>query len=158
MAQYRRLCRIAAMQTLTALLLRGESDEGKAKTCFLQVKEDFAPELGNKDEFSREIMNGVLKNREGLDQQIYELAPEWPIEKLSTVERVILEAGAFELLQYADTPLAVIINEWVDIAKEFGDETAGKFINGVLSNLAHQSRKEGRGTPPSKKNLSSEAK
>lgn len=145
MAKYRRLSRMIALQTLTALLLRNELQQGNAdkiEECFSYVKKEFAPELQHQDDFAKSLVHETLERQHELDTKIVEFAPEWPIEKLSPVERVILELGACELVFHPETPLPVIINEWVDIAKEFGDDTAGKFVNGVLSNLGNDVRTE----------------
>ncbi len=140
MAKYRRISRKTALQTLTALLLRGEEDSQTTQEVFEYIKQEFSPELGDQYEFALSLVMGVVQHRLELDDLITERAPEWPLEKLSPVERVILELGSYELLFEKETPLAVIINEWVDLAKEFGDETAGKFTNGVLSAIGNDAR------------------
>ena len=144
MAKYRHIARMVALQTLTALLVREKDDVKKAEEVFEYIKQEFSPELGQKDEFSRSLVLGVLKNRSDLDTEIKNRAPEWPLEKLSPIERSLLELGCYELLFEKETPLAVIINEWVDLAKEFGDETAGKFVNGVLSSFGDAVRSKKR--------------
>lgn len=153
MAKYRRLSRTMALQTLTALLLRNEQNEpAEVQKCFDYIKKEFAPELAQKDEFAKALIDGVLAYRNELDEKIVAFAPEWPVEKLSSIERLVLELGSFELIHHLDTPLAVVINEWVDIAKEFGDETAGKFINGVLSSIARAVRSQEK---PAKQSVAS---
>lgn len=142
MARYRHIARTVALQTLVSLLLRDESSDEGAEKVFAHVKREFAPELRRQDDFARELVKGVLDRRAVIDPKIQEFAPEWPLEKLSAVERVILEVGVFELMFHLQTPLGVIANEWVELAKEFGDETAGKFVNGVLSTLGHSVRGE----------------
>lgn len=116
------------------------SGNGDHERIFSYIVEEFAPELEIEDAFARKIFFGVVKTRSALDATLQEFAPKWPIEKLSSIERVALEVGAFELLEMPETPTAVILNEAVEIAKTFGDETAGKFINGVLSGLAKKVR------------------
>ncbi len=148
MAKYRRLSRIISMQTLVGLLLRGDHSLKMVEDSFRYLKKEFAPELREKDDFSESLVKGTLEKRAAIDTLIYRFAPEWPIERLSPVERTILEIGSYELMNFEETPLAVIVNEWVDIAKEFGDETAGKFVNGVLSNIGHHLRPDQQ-RPPS---------
>ncbi len=128
--KHRHLARQAALQILASLLLN--PIEPKEVIGF--VHKEFAPRL-KKADFLESIVFGVLKHQEELDKRIAHFAPSWPIEKLDPVERSILEMGCFEICQ-SDTPAPVIINEAVDLAKEFGDDTAGKFINGVLSSIA----------------------
>ncbi len=126
----RHLARQAAVQVVTSLLLA----EQKPSEAIEYIKTEFAPRL-HKDEFLREVVDGVLNNRESIDEKIEQFAPEWPIAKLNPVERAILEIGSYEIM-FTETPVAVIINEAVELAKEFGDESAPRFINGVLSSIS----------------------
>ena len=129
----RHLARQTALQVLTALLLNPTQTASEA---IAHAAKELAPQLNNLD-FLNQLVEGVLAHRETLDAQITELAPQFPIAKLDPVDRSILELGGFEILHY-DTPTPVAINEAVDLAKEFGDDAAGRFVNGVLSNLAKQ--------------------
>jgi N utilization substance protein B len=126
----RHLARQAALQTLVSLLLHPE----KAEDIIAFVHKEFAPQLTNIT-FTTNIVLGVLEHQSQIDEIIQKFAPEWPIQKLDPVERTVLEMGTYELY-HTDTPPAVIINEAVDLAKEFGDDTAGRFINGVLSSIS----------------------
>ena len=92
--------------------------------------------------FLHTLVFGVIENRAKIDKKIKEYAPEWPIEKLALVERIIIEIGLFEILYTEDTPHAVIINEAVEIAKNYGDENSSKFINGVLSTASKKFKKK----------------
>ena len=71
-----------------------------------------------------------------LDGIIAELAPEWPIDQIATVDRNILRMAVYELLFRDDTPPKVAINEAVELAKQFGSESSPRFVNGVLGSLA----------------------
>lgn len=133
--KHRHLARQAALQVLTSLLLHTENTEKVIEF----VHKEFAERLTD-DAFLKDLVYGVQKEREVLDAKIYEFAPDWPIEKLDPVERSILEIGAYEIL-CTETPAPVVINEAVDLAKEFGDDTAGKFVNGVLSAIARDINK-----------------
>lgn len=133
--KHRHLARQAALQVLTSLLLH----TSKEKEVISFVHKEFAERLTDTS-FLENLVHGVRKNQEELDKKIQEFAPEWPIEKLDPVERSILELGSFEIL-HTDIPAPVVINEAVDLAKEFGDDTAGKFINGVLSTIARDAKK-----------------
>ena len=126
----RHLARQASLQALVSLLLHTEEPEAVIDF----VHKEFAPQLNNIS-FTKNMVLGVLEHQKDIDEKIQEFAPEWPIEKLDPVERTVLEIGTYELC-YTDTPAAVIINEAVDLAKEFGDDTAGRFINGVLSSIS----------------------
>ncbi|QQS58816.1 transcription antitermination factor NusB [Candidatus Peregrinibacteria bacterium] len=126
----RHLARQVAVQVIVSLLLQ-DADPEEVITF---VHEDLNERLASRS-FLTLLVYGVLQNREEIDKHIQYFAPEWPIVKLDPVERAILELGSFELTA-TDTPPAIVINESVELAKEFGDDTAGKFINGVLSSLA----------------------
>jgi N utilization substance protein B len=93
--------------------------------------EDFASELDEK-EFSLNIANGVLEHHTEIDQTIKKFAPDWPLEKITTVDRNILRIATFELLFSEEIPSKVAINEAIELAKTFGGESSGRFVNGVL--------------------------
>jgi len=94
---------------------------------------EFAPGAEN-DKFMKNLLDGVIEKQKDLDNIISTAAPEWPIEKIAVLDRNILRIGLYELL-FADrreVPPKVAINEAIELAKKFGGETSGKFINGVL--------------------------
>jgi N utilization substance protein B len=88
-------------------------------------------------EFAESLFDGVLKHSAEFDELIVKYAPEWPLDKIAKIDKCILEIGMYELLYTPDVPPLVAINESVELAKSFGDTNASKFINGVLSALAH---------------------
>lgn len=104
-------------------------NENVADAEFLNLQE--APE------FAEKLALGVLAKKDILDQLITKSAPEWPLEKIDMTNRNILRLGIFELLfgKDFDVPAKVAINEAVEMAKAFGGETSGRFINGVLANI-----------------------
>ncbi len=85
--------------------------------------------------FARELVAGVIKNKEKLDAIIVETAPEWPIEQITIIDRNVLRLGIYELQFAKNTPPKVAINEAVEMGKRFGGESSGKFVNGVLGTL-----------------------
>lgn len=89
--------------------------------------------------FYRETLAGVVADLEGIEQA---MAPalDRPLAELSPVERVILQIGLFELIHRPETPLRVIINEAIELAKTFGGTDGHKFVNGVLDRLAQSLR------------------
>jgi N utilization substance protein B len=94
---------------------------------------EFAPDAQCSG-FMKTLLNGVISKQKDLDNVITSAAPEWPIEKISVMDRNILRIGLYELI-FADqeeVPPKVAINEAIELAKKFGGETSGKFINGVL--------------------------
>jgi N utilization substance protein B len=70
-----------------------------------------------------------------LDRLIGRYAPEWPVDQIAIVDRNILRMAIYEILHRADTPTKVAINEAVELAKEFGSDSSGRFVNGVLGSL-----------------------
>lgn len=90
-------------------------------------------------EFARQIIFGVLPLTGTLDQIIARYAPEWPLDQIAAIDRNILRMALWEFAVYHDTPIKVAINEAVELAKQFGSDSAPRFINGVLGALAdHQ--------------------
>jgi len=84
--------------------------------------------------FMQELLKGVLERRNDLDLVITKAAPEWPLERIAPVDRNVLRLGLYELL-FADrsvVPAKVAINEAIELAKSFGGENSGRFVNGVL--------------------------
>lgn len=118
------------MQTLFAVEFRG----GKAEKILEKILDEFAPKLKERD-FALNTLKGVLKNQKKIEKIIKKHAPKWPIEKIAKVDRAILEIGTFELIFSKDIPPVVAINEAIETAKHFGDESSPKFINGVLSSI-----------------------
>jgi N utilization substance protein B len=94
------------------------------------------PETG--EAFARQIVQAALQHRDILDTIIQRIAPEWPLEQMAPVDRNILRLAALELLYGSDTPPKVAINEAVELAKLFGSESSGRFVNGVLGTLLTQ--------------------
>jgi transcription antitermination protein NusB len=93
--------------------------------------EEFAPELDEK-EFAKSLVKGVMENREQIDATITQFAPDWPLPKITTVDRNVLRIGTYELKLDPQIPSKVAINEAIELAKTFGGESSGKFVNGVL--------------------------
>jgi len=86
--------------------------------------------------FARELVSGVVQNREKIDQNIKNFAPAWPIEQIPVVDRNILRLAIFEILLDNKVPVKVAINEAVELAKAFGGDNSSKFVNGVLGSVS----------------------
>ncbi len=84
--------------------------------------------------FVREICEGTWAARKELDAWLESLTGDWPIDRLANTDRAILRMAAYELM-FMDTPVRVVINEAVELAKAYGTEDSGKFVNGVLGAL-----------------------
>src|SRR4051812_22104165 len=105
----------------------------EALSIFKRNTEEFAPGMGDFS-FMDNLLQGVLDKKKDIDLIIEKAAPDWPIDKISIIDRNILRIGLFELL-FADrsqVPPKVAINEAIELSKTFGGETSSKFVNGVL--------------------------
>lgn len=139
MSANRHLGRIVALQTLYEQDFRRESqddtfslDEALARniTRYEDTIEDKS--------FIKQLVQGVDDQSHKLDAVIAPLAPEWPIEQIARMDRVILRMGIWELQYEKDVPPKVVINEAVELAKAFGGENSSKFVNGVLGSALKQ--------------------
>jgi len=83
-------------------------------------------------EFADFLLRGTLANLEQLDEELARQTAHWRLERLAAVDRNILRLAMFELMHEPDTPPAVVIDEAIEIAKKFGAEESGRFVNGVL--------------------------
>ncbi len=119
--------------------------EGDADAILARNIAEYAP--GSQDDrFMKNLFKGVIDKRKDLDNIIEKAAPEWPLEKISLMDRNILRLGLFELL-FADreeVPPKVAINESIELAKKFGGETSSKFVNGVLGAIYKEMGEPGK--------------
>lgn len=93
--------------------------------------DEFAPGLDDKG-FAKELVKGVLDHQEEIDGLITKYAPAWPLPQITVVDRNILRLGTYELRFSEAVPSKVAINEAIELAKSYGGESSGKFVNGVL--------------------------
>lgn len=138
MPSRRRLARVCAMQAVFELLARPD----------IEVDASLAmnvAELGGNEAvdqaFSKSLVDGVMGKMDTIQAAIQMHAPQWPWERMDSMTRSILLIGAYELLFCGDVPPAVVMNEAIEIAKEYGTAESAKFVNGVLNALAHRSPK-----------------
>ena len=103
---------------------------------------EFAPEFDDKD-FSRDLLENIIKNIDAINKLIVEFAPEWPLEQITLVDRNVLRIGIFELKFSDSIPPKVAINESIELAKTFGGDASGKFINGVLGSIYKKMQENG---------------
>ncbi len=138
MARRRHLSRISVMQALFEREQHPSSDIHQS----LVLNQN---ELGDVDmEFSSVLLKGVLENEQYIKEQIQLHAPEWTLDRMDPISRCVLMVGGFELLCAKDAPPAVVMNEAIEIAKEFGSEESGKFVNGVLNAIAEGVKGSGK--------------
>lgn len=90
------------------------------------------------ENFSREIVNGVIKNSKEIDSLISKHLKNWKIERLGVIEKNILRIATYELLFKDEIPAAIIIDEAVELAKEYGNENSSSFVNGILDCILHK--------------------
>ena len=131
----RHLLRSIAMQSLYEWDFRGK-DEEKVDGIIQHNIKEFGP--GTDDEvFVFSLVQGVLKNRGKIDQLIEKCAPEWPLEQVTVTDRNVLRLGIFELVfgNYEEVPPKVAINEAIELAKTYGGDSSGRFVNGVLGTI-----------------------
>ncbi len=126
----RHLGRIVAMQTLYENDFREGSDLEEIKSRNIGEYSDKVD-----DTFIIGIVDGVLKEKEKIDEIIQDSAPEWPIDQISIIDKNILRISIHELVFSKDVPPKVSINEAVELGKQFGGENSSKFINGVLGTV-----------------------
>jgi N utilization substance protein B len=87
-------------------------------------------------QFAERLVDGVLAHRDELDALIGKIAPAWPVPQLPRVDLNILRLALCELLYSTDVPVGAVINEAVELAKRYGSENSGKFVNGALGTVA----------------------
>ena len=111
-----------------------------SKSALNNIVENNLKENGFKksnSDFVIETVNGILENFKEINTIIKRLAPEWPLNQITIIDRNILRIGIYEVLfsKRTDVPPKVAINEAIELAKTFGGNSSGKFVNGVLGSL-----------------------
>jgi len=148
MASNRHLGRIIALQTLYEQELRQEAGDGSFDVGeVLERNVARYREMLSDVEFIRQLVAGVIKHATQLDATLQPVAPEWPIDQIARMDRIVLRIGLYELENEADVPPKVVINEAVELAKAFGGDNSSKFINGVLGTLLRQREASAKPAP-----------
>lgn len=147
----RHLSRSVAMQSLYEWDFRGRKQEDLPALVDRNIKE-FASGLEDTT-FIFQLIDGVMKHLPELDQIIEKAAPQWPLEQIAVVDRNVLRLGLFELLfgNRDEVPPKVAINESIELAKSFGGDSSGKFVNGVLGTVYREIGEPGKDDVPKKK-------
>ncbi|MCL2100988.1 MAG: transcription antitermination factor NusB [Fibromonadales bacterium] len=128
----RRPARVFALQLLYAMEITGEAP-GYCLPAILEGN----PVSDDMQRFGMKLIDGILERREEFRNTFLEIIPDWSPERLSTIDKIILQIAMTEML-LADTPIKVILSEAVQIANKFSDEDSPSFVNGVLQNFAEQ--------------------
>lgn len=128
----RHLARTIALQTLFAWDFNGRKD-GDIEQLIANNFSNFAPNFDDSG-FVHDLVVGVRDNLDLINKHIVKYATEWPLDQITAVDRNILRIGIYELL-FTKIPPRVAINEAIEVAKSFGGDASGKFVNGVLGTL-----------------------
>ncbi|MEX2090837.1 MAG: transcription antitermination factor NusB [Candidatus Paceibacterota bacterium] len=147
----RHLSRSVAMQSLYEWDFRGKKQEELPEIIERNIKE-FASGLDD-TEFIHQLIDGTIKHLPELDKIIEKSAPQWPLDQIAIVDRNVLRLGLFELLfgNREEVPPKVAINESIELAKSFGGDSSGKFVNGVLGTIYREIGEPGKDdAPPAK--------
>lgn len=126
----RHLARSIAMQALFEWDFRGQPADILPTIVDRDLKE-FGPGL-DETEFAKKIIEEVVANMKEIDALIHKYAPQWPIDQITIIDRNVLRIGIYELKFNNEVPPKVAINEAIELAKNFGGPSSGRFVNGVL--------------------------
>ncbi len=132
----RHIARSIVLQSLFELDFRDYSELKSKEEILLRNAAEFANDVVDQT-FVNALFDGVISKKEEIDLVIQKAAPDWPLEKISTIDRNILRIGLYELL-FADSkevPAKVAINEAIELSKNYGGEKSSKFVNGVLGSV-----------------------
>jgi len=157
MASNRHLGRIVALQTLYEYDFRVYCDDTDVDIEDITMRNigRYHDTLEDK-EFVQRLVDGVSSSITKLDEMIAPIAPEWPVEQIARIDKVILRIALWELHNNKDVPPKVVINEAVELAKAFGGDNSSKFVNGVLGTAYRQL--SGEPAKPAKKTKADAAK
>ncbi|HBB38111.1 MAG: N utilization substance protein B-like protein [Candidatus Magasanikbacteria bacterium GW2011_GWD2_43_18] len=128
---HRHLARSIVMQVLYQWDFKGKPTAGIPAIVDQQI-EEFGVGLEKEIEFVKNTVDGVLVHLQDIDKKIEEHAPNWSLEQMAIVDRNILRIGVYELYFNDEIPAKVAINEAIEIAKSYGGQSSGKFVNGIL--------------------------
>ncbi len=143
MASNRHLGRIIALQTLYEEELRQDAgDKAFDINKVLKRNIDRYKDMLDDVNFIKQLVAGVSAQASKLDETLQPVAPEWPIDQIARMDRLVLRIGLYELQSEDDVPPKVVINEAVELAKAFGGDNSSKFVNGVLGTLLRQQNGE----------------
>ena len=128
----RRKAREYALQILFELDIRKEKPSARAL-------KNFWAEHNPDDEvrtFAEEVVQGTFKHLQAINSAIEQSAENWSVDRMASVDRNVLRLAVYEILYRMDIPSSVTINEAIEVAKKFGTEESGSFVNGILDSVA----------------------
>jgi len=150
----RRIARECALKILFALRVDEQADAGSLLSDFWQNFRFADDALGEPLEtaetplptaaraFAEVLVKGVVEHRAVIDKQLQDVAKNWSLGRMATVDLSILRICTYELLHLPDVPAKVAINEAIEIAKRYGTKESPAFVNGLLDKVAQQARKD----------------
>jgi N utilization substance protein B len=139
----RRLAREIVVQSLYQIEMNGVTGDEAVSIVMEEARQDNeigaeVAELANIESFTRELVQGIQEKKELIDQSLVVYLTGWQVDRLSRVDRQILRLAVFELTYRHDVPPKVVVNEAIELAKHFGLEENGKFVNGVLGRMLRE--------------------
>ena len=126
---------------LSEYLAREASAEKRRAWVAAEERDEFAKRrqrVQEAFEYAQDLVRGTLDNRERIDELIRSQADNWRLERMPAVDRNILRLAIYEMLHEQDTPKLVVLDEAIELAKKFGSEQSGRFVNGLLDGLLKQ--------------------
>lgn len=126
---------------LSEYLARETSQERRKGMPAAGEREDFTRRRARVQEafdYAQELVRGTVDDREKIDEMIRSQADNWRLERMPAVDRNILRLAIYEMLHEQETPKLVVLDEAIELAKKFGSEQSGRFVNGLLDGLLKQ--------------------
>lgn len=144
----RHLARSIAMQSLFEWDFYGKKPE-VLESAVARNRAEFGPGLEEEYPFIDRLVQGTAEHLPVIDEIIAKAAPEWPIEQITAIDRSVLRLGLYELLfgNHEEVPPKVAINEAIELAKSFGGDSSGRFVNGVLGTVYREIGEPGKEYP-----------
>lgn len=109
------------------------------KRCLDEIVEE-TPPSDDVRSFASALVAELEVHRDEVDTLVSRTAVNWPLKRMAATDRSVLRLAVVELLHHAETPTRVALDEAIEIAKKYGSETSGSFVNGILDRIAHEAR------------------
>ena len=139
----RRLAREIALQSLYQIEMNGVTPDEAIAAAVNEAQKDNEAKLHVDNtpistDYAKILVEGTLRAKQWIDHILSNYLKGWRIERLSRIDREILRMAVYELVYREDVPAKVVVNEAIELAKYFGSEESGKFVNGVLGKMIHE--------------------
>jgi transcription antitermination protein NusB len=132
----RHTSRVLALQAVYALEMNSETTGPEAVEAARAEAEGSALD----EQFVRDLVDGVRTHLASLDRAVERTSRNWRVRRMDRIDKSILRIGVYELLHHPETPAAVVLDESIELAREFGTPESGSFINGILDRIARDHR------------------